>query len=96
MNVFGHDDVTQQSEVVAVTDLAQKLQEQVAAPLGGEERQAAITAAGDEVQVSEAVAAFRFILARRHAPLCPKGVRHPQNFDAEAYAKCCVWPTRAA
>lgn len=69
-----HDDVAEQREIVAVANFAEDIQEDIATPLGSEEWQSAITAAGDEVQVSEAIAALQFVPARRrkHAPLYPQ------------------------
>lgn len=66
-----HDDVAEQHEIAAVANFSKKLQKDVATPLGSEEWQSAVTTAGDEVQVAEAVAALQsaFLWRRRHAPL---------------------------
>lgn len=58
VNVFGHDDVTNDHELVAFAHALQHRQEQVATARRGEKGLSSITTAGDEVQVSGAVVAF--------------------------------------
>lgn len=59
MEVFGHDHVSEERKVVAVADLTQDFEEDVAAVFGSEERQTMVTTAGDEVQVTQAIAPFK-------------------------------------
>jgi hypothetical protein len=59
VDVFGHDHVSEEREIVAVADLAQDFEEDVATAFGSEERQTTVTTARDEVQVSQAIAPFK-------------------------------------
>ncbi len=52
MNVLRHDNVTEQREIVAVANLLEDFQEDVAASFGSKKRESAIATAGDEVQVA--------------------------------------------
>jgi hypothetical protein len=80
MNMLRHDHVPEQREIVAIADFSENCEEEIAAVLGSEEWETSIATAGDEVEMSEAVAALEFGFAWRHAPLIPQGVRHPHNF----------------
>ena len=55
----GHDDISDQRESVAVTHLAQNLDEQVLGANRGEQRQSPVTATGYEVEVALSVAALQ-------------------------------------
>ena len=98
MNVIQHHHIAQQGEVVAIPHLAQNLQEHIARPLGGQKRHPAITAAADEMQVPQAVAAFQpmFHLAPPHPSQTARRVRHPQFLtESVAYFLCGIIPPRA-
>ena len=55
MKVFGHDHVTQHHEAITLPYLVQNSKKQVTAARMAEDRLAAVTAAGDEMQVLGAV-----------------------------------------
>lgn len=57
VNVFGHDDVARQLELVAIAHFAEDFDESISGPHRGEQRQASIATAGDEMQVLEPVSA---------------------------------------
>lgn len=61
MDVLGHDHVSEERKAVAVADLTQDFEEDVAAAFGSEERQTMVTTAGDEVQVTQAIAPFKAV-----------------------------------
>jgi len=58
MNVLRHDHVTDHDQYVALADLFQDFQKQIAAAGSAEQRLPAIATAGDEVQVSGTVVAM--------------------------------------
>jgi hypothetical protein len=58
MNVFRHHHVTDQRKVVPFPNLSQNPKKKTARPLGLQKRIAPIATAGDEVQVTQSVAAF--------------------------------------
>src|SRR5574340_1831297 len=93
MNVLWYDDVAQQREIVAVAHLPQNFQEDVATPLGSEERQSPVTTACDKVQMSQAVAALQTVFAgrSRHAPLYREGCGTPHNFTGVAPCDVLCW-----
>jgi hypothetical protein len=57
MDVFRHDHVPDYHETVALPDFLQNAQEQIASRAASQQRPAAITARGDEVQMLAAVVA---------------------------------------
>ena len=74
MNMFGHHHVAEQREIVSVAHVGQDTQKQRARCLRAEQRQAMVTAARDEVQLAQAVAAFEAVFHARPRTLhTPKG-----------------------
>jgi hypothetical protein len=59
VNVIGHDNVTRESEAVAVAHLAQNLHKQISGVGRGKQRQPSVATASDEVQVAQSVAAVQ-------------------------------------
>jgi hypothetical protein len=59
MNMFGHDHVSHDDEVVALAGLLHYCEKPVATACGAQERQSAIAGAGDKVQVMGAVGAMQ-------------------------------------
>jgi len=57
VDVFGHDDVSEDDEVVAAADLFQSFQKQIAMVSAAQQRTPLITTASDEVQVVGALVA---------------------------------------
>jgi hypothetical protein len=57
MKVLGHDDVTDNDELIVLADLFEDSQKQIATPLCAKQGLATITTASDEMQVSGAVIA---------------------------------------
>ena len=59
VNVIRHDDVTSQGKTVAVTHFSENLDKQIPGTNGGQEGQAPIATAGDEMQMTQAVATMQ-------------------------------------
>lgn len=82
--MFGHDDHADQQELVLRAQLVEDDQENVASPCGAQQREAAVTTAGDEVQVLVAVTSFQTIL--HHANrfrACPSRAEREKTFELE-------------
>jgi len=61
MNVFGHDDVANNDEGIALADLLQHFQKQVPTARSAKQGLSTITTASDEVKVSSAVVAMQIV-----------------------------------
>ena len=61
MNVFGHDDVADNDERIALADLLQHSQKQVPTARSAKQGLSTITTASDEVKVSSAVVAIEIV-----------------------------------
>ena len=68
MDVLGHDHVAEQGEVIAVAHISQDFQKEVTGARRGEQRLSAVTTAGDEVEMSQAVTAFQTMLDQVEPP----------------------------
>lgn len=68
MNVLGHNHVSEQSEVVAVTHLAQTFEKEIAGSRHVEKGFSLKTTAGDEMEMAQAVAAFQTMLDHVSTP----------------------------
>jgi hypothetical protein len=68
MNVFRHHHVTDQRKVIPFPNLSQNLKKETACPLGPQQRLAPIATAGNEVQVTQSVAAFETVFHSHLAP----------------------------
>ena len=64
MDVLGHDHVSKKGEIIAVANVSQDAEKNIAAPFGSEERETPVATARDEVQVTPTVAAFEAVLHR--------------------------------
>ena len=57
VDVFGHDDVSEDDEAVAAADLFEKVEEEVAAAFASQQGSTLIATAGDEVEITGTVVA---------------------------------------
>jgi hypothetical protein len=61
MNVLGHHHVSDDRELVALADIIENDEKQVACATGSQEWQAPVATEGDEMEVRGAVAAFEIL-----------------------------------
>jgi hypothetical protein len=62
VNVFGHDDKAPKKKIVAVSNIGENFEEYVARGRGPEKRFPAVTTAGDEMEMIEAVPSLKAVL----------------------------------
>jgi hypothetical protein len=84
VNVFGHDDVTDQRELIFLPHAAQNLEQQLALASIPQKGKSSIAATGDEMQMPLVITPFEFVaqddeVYAAHPLPKPQRVRHPQR-----------------
>jgi hypothetical protein len=84
VNVFGHDDVTDQRELIFLPHPAQNLEQQLALASIPQKGKSSIAATGDEMQMPLVITPFEFVaqddeVYAAHPLPKPQRVRHPQK-----------------
>jgi len=90
--MFGHHDITDQREIVALSNFTENLEKEIPSTLGAQQRHAAITTTGNKMQLTEAITASQALLHSRN----PANPSHTEGFGTphgsrELSSELVVW-----
>ena len=82
MNMLRHHHVSQQREIVALSNFTENLEEEIPSTLCAQQRRATIATASNKVQLSQSIAASEALLHPENPnPSNPRRVRHPARVE---------------
>jgi hypothetical protein len=91
MDMFRHHDITNQREIVALSNFTENFEKEMPSPPRAQHRPTTITTASNKAQLAQSIAASQALLHRRKPePFNPRRVRHPHG-SRELSSELVVW-----